>query len=330
MDIFAHYVNSMDLRRDAWFMSRPYLKESDSINKDKDYWDDVFSLDMSLQSMNPICLHLRTSMAFRELITTLRPHAVWAQTSRVTPFSEMEIPKYMEDFTDPDNIYQNLRYKYQAELHQLAELPTEQQDKNRLNLRACTLTEYYTMLDFRGWIKFLKYLEEYQSEYFLLYSHKILDAFGLLEEDFKKLNFSSYFSENRSIKAKDTLEEFGDFIFISAEVPFSLRAQLARHLYINLIDMLPYTEMKELESMKLSDPIQVNLLMKINDFTEIAKKRSCWLAQISLYEGLLKVYEIIRSRKIPDYNISEYETWFSIGIFIIVLFMWFLIIEKVL
>lgn len=284
-EIFVNYVCSFDVRKKAWMMSRPYQKEIDCID-----WDKILKMDMSLQSLNPICLHFKSSMAFRELITTLRDHSVWAQTSRVNPISQMQIPDYATEIgLDYDDLVN--------EILSLGLLPTEQQDDFRQNLRMCTLTEYFATLDIRSWIRFCKYLFEYQTEYFKIYGIPILGELLVSLEEFFKYSYTSSLIPG-NLDYEDQLIAIGDYYFISTEISFSLRAQLVRHKYIQITDELPFMHISMLEGSKLCDKERVNLIMKKCDYAELARKRSCWIAQFSLYCDLLKPW-------FTDHNLIE-------------------------
>jgi hypothetical protein len=284
MSHFVKLIGELDVREQAWRMSRPYIKPDETVDL-----DEVSKTDLSLHSMNPIVMHIKSSIAFREIIATLRPHGIWAQTSRVTKISDMEISSYVRS---------SLRKLLMDRLEGLKVIPTEVQDKTRLELPAAILTEYYVQLDFRTWISLLKFLEQWHPTYFYEYGRPILDAMNMPYDIYNLHKFKPALTQ-RTIDDEVGITKVAGFYHIVADIPLALRAQLVRHQSIIMEDEYIYRDYNFMESLRLKDKIRVRMTVRDTEWDKMMSHRACWIAQFELYEDFFKDY--MKTRKL--YNV---------------------------
>lgn len=266
-ETFVKKLWESDHRREAWMISRPYIRSVEEVNM-----IELNKLDLSVQSLDVIGFHIKSSFYFRELLTSMRPHAIWTQSSRVNPIKDSKISKYA---TDKLNDYME---KFLSQ-----EFDPSKIDAERMNLPMGTLTEYTIALDFRSWISFLKFLEIYHPKYFAEYGLDILENLRREGFDYETSRINMAFEEV-ALQPTEGQTSVGPFKFISANIPINMRAQLVRHQDIKIVDKFMFWNEDEVELMPQNKFIHVNLLVSENKWKQIMSHRRCWIANFELYE----------------------------------------------
>lgn len=288
-------MGSMDLRVEAWMLSRPNLFPPNETRTDEEWGRlheeelrKIERMDLSCNTLFPLCFYMRTSAAFRELLTSMRPHAMWAQTSRIIGASEMQCAPYFEKGSPVEEFFEKSR-KEAMEVSAI--------DRSRLCLPLSFLTEYSVSLDFRSWVSFLKALRAFYPEYWDIYGKSIYrqlwpDNRSVVDID--ELPFAPAFSSDDAI-AFGTMEAGETYttqmplsIEFVQDVPVSLRTHLARHLQIRLLDQLWFMDdIRELETLRLGDMIRVGGTMPRSFFQTLVRHRSCWIAHGEMWDAIV-------------------------------------------
>src|SRR5260370_423495 len=83
-------MDVIDPRRYGWRISRPWIQVYDPIDM-----DEIERIDLSLNSCKIMFIHFRSSIFFRELLTSIRPYFMWSRTSRVDKLEDTTLPDYL-------------------------------------------------------------------------------------------------------------------------------------------------------------------------------------------------------------------------------------------
>lgn len=206
-----------DNRLEAWYHSRPYL---DPENNPEHVFamESVAGLDLSLNSLCFLTFEVRSSVLLRELISSIRPMFMWAQTSRVNPINEVMLSGEYEDYPNDFHI-SALAAGHNSE---------EPQDRARLNFSAAHSTSYTVGLDYRTLCSFLLSLRLHPlrselSVYEELFTEVLKSEFSYFDLDtvkYKPLYYSQIFSEN----VEDGTA--GDIRCMNTQMPLALTALL--------------------------------------------------------------------------------------------------------
>lgn len=283
MKPFIRALEEMDVRGKAWKISRPNIyKENEDVGvKDYEY------TDLSCNSLKVVALHIRSSLAFRELLSSIRPHFMWAQTSRVNSIEEMELSPLASE--------QAISYMKEAKES------IEGQDRRRLLLPMATLTEYTIALDFRTWISFLKTLKEFYPVYWKSYGKEILVRITGIgsKQDLTEWPYGQIYTKNDKENFRSKFNSLTDFtqsiptgIFLSIRnLTLALRSQVARHIRLSIEDELwlgSYDEIG-LEELRLTDQVKAWIYIPSKIFIPLIQHRSCWIAQFEIWEPLIEL-----------------------------------------
>lgn len=263
---------------EAWENSRP---NNTPIKLEK-----ILSLDLPVNEIPMITLFIESTILEREIILTMRNHVAWAQTSRVQNILEFDYPK---ELLDHKEYFESVR-----ELMINLDEQGVRQDEYRKHLPIMSLTKYTVNLSMRDMIHLCKFFiklsashDHLKSVFFSSFSafHEVLNSFfGLSAE-----NIGSY-KQRQILKPIEKPQSglIGDTLVINTRLSLSLRAQLVRHraLHIqdNLLDLMSKKSIIESENQMM---IEVQVSGLVSDWTDIIRKRSCWIAQYDLWKDLL-------------------------------------------
>lgn len=278
---FCHKLWESDHRLEAWKISRPYIKDISEIKI-----ADLNGLDLSVQTLDTIGFHVKSTFYFRELLTSMRPHAIWTQSSRVNPIIESKIS------TSADEKLEGYMQNFLKQ-----EFKSEKIDAERMKLPMGTLTEYVIALDFRSWISFIKFLEIYHPNYFAEYGLKILEELRRDGFDYETSKINPAFSLVNIVENNGEAN-CGPWTFVSTKIPINMRAQLIRHQDIRIVDYFMFKDEHDAESMLQDELIPVNIMVSNEKWKQIMSHRRCWIANFELYEcfhKLVSVDDYIRS-----------------------------------
>lgn len=242
----------------AWEISRPHEHDYD-INQ-------VMSIDAPISDMASVVLDVKSTIFEREIFTSMRDHIIWAQTSRVSDPFDWKIKK-MSDAQCV--LYDKMKF---------AEATGVPQDDYRLNMPMGAMTEFTMKISLRSLVK-------------------IADYFDHLKLDSSELRtVLAYVTGGRAPRFK--LVEFiesplvyynglaGDFGIITFEAPIALRAQLIRHKQLIVNDSL--LSVANINDMPMNTLITIQVCASIKTWTDIIKKRSCWMAQQGLWRTVIE------------------------------------------
>lgn len=263
---------------EAWENSRPNNKPLEL--------DKILSLDLPVNEVPMATLFIESTILEREIITTMRNHVMWAQTSRVQNILE---------FTYPEEVYEHL-YAYEASRQAMVEADKRgiRQDEYRKCLPVMSSTKYTVNLSMRDMIHLAKYfidLSEINPHLEKLFNSSFVAFYHILEDNFgiKPKHLASY--KQREILhpiATPSSGLVGDTLVINTTLSLSLRAQLVRHRALHIQDnLLELMSDKSIMIDSIDREVEVQISGLVSDWTEIIRKRSCWIAQYDLWKDLL-------------------------------------------
>lgn len=269
-----------------WNRSRPKEKLDEIDGKM------VNKLDLPVNEFSSAILFIESTILEREIITSMRNHVMWAQTSRVQNILDFEYPNWIKN----KEVFEQTRsrMKYIS--------TTERQDDYRMALPLMSLTKYSIKISARDLIHLHNYFVYLFTKFSLTHFNEMLSsAIEKFREVLKVLGYQDYKSYP-DFKTPQILKpildyasgRIGNTITVSARITISLRAQLVRHRNLlvrdNLLSMM-------LESSfvysAIGDEIDVQISGLIEDISDVISKRSCWIAQYNLWSPLINEIEKI-------------------------------------
>lgn len=281
MIIKKAFGRMQDQHKIAWQISRPKASGS---------FDEVKNLDLPVNEFDVLNLHIESTIFEREIITTMRDHVMWAQTSRVQDVLSFKMhPLFCDEWSQ-------LISQRMINASRLS-----RQDDYRLNLPIMSLTEYSISISVRKVIKLALYFDElavvfennkplhnlFVSNSHVLKSMLLQNGYGTdgLEKfkPMKILNEESIENINQS---------FGDYAIITDVLPIHLRAQLVRHRDIMIKDNF-LTVIKDNTKLTLKSELVCQIVLDKDAAIEILSKRCCWIAQYNIWSVFLnKIQEL--------------------------------------
>ena len=279
-------VDDIDYRERAWRLSRPYIKPTDEVDL-----NELEKIDLSLAGLRICTFEIYCSAAFRELLFGIRPYHAWTQTSRVNKIEETKFPSYL-DFAKMLCIkhLQNSIALLKAGVHQ---------DNARLSLPLAYMSWITVTIDFRTLIGFIKWLKKYSSLYYNEYGTELLKLLKINSVD--KFNYGYPIDLNNmpsfySVGEINNLSN--NYIEMTTEITYAQRAQLVRHVGLQVIDTVPldaHVDPFNLETKTLKNKLIVSIIGPAEVWMNMIRKRTCWIAQFELWEKL--TYPFIEKEK---------------------------------
>lgn len=271
---------SMDSRETAWYISRG---EHISVA-------DVENIDLTVNTLKVVNFRIKSSAAFRELITTIRPYFMWAQTSRVQDLRKMGVMDYWKAPHLNEEIGR-LKKSFNSAIALLDEGVS--QDLARLELPLAYATEYVVASDFRTWISFLKTLERFHPLFFRIYGERMFELLGPNYPELDEYPFGLLLPIDYPEELKEEENfylERGGYIINKCHITIGMRAQLARHTQIKITDPFWYLYSDTLEEITLGDMIPVVLSTSVDNWSKLVSHRTCWVAQTEIWWDLIGQY----------------------------------------
>lgn len=275
-------ISDDDKRAVAWKKSRPWITaEVEDIDQ-----SEYEKVDLSLAGLRTICLDIDSSAGFRELITTIRPYHMWAQTSRVNPLLETKFPKYQEsNEIDLNMIMTAIKHR--------VEVNGEHQDTARMGLPLAYMTGYTVKLDFRTYVGLVKWMKLYNA-YYEEYGKEMERLLGINVDNYKYGMPVSSFVMTPEMEKDQVINLPDGTIWQSLTITWAQRAQLVRHVGLSIRDELPSIltnhGIYQLEREKLASTVRVVIIGYRNVIEHMVRHRVCWLAQINLWQNLTVPY----------------------------------------
>jgi hypothetical protein len=278
----------------AWKNSRP--------TEQKAKFDRMIDLDLPVNEFTRVNLFIESTLIEREIIATMRNHVMWAQGSRVQDCLEFEIdyrtnPHFEQHHKHYELVRSNMRQQANSGVRQ---------DDYRLELPIVSNTRYSISTDFRTIIKLAKYFSnlKYQcpifSEQFQKFSNELFFAAMTVLGKAGQQNRAQYiFSKYKAFDFlnKDFISpiisgKLGSMISVSAKVPFHLRAHIIRHRGIWVKDnLLEIIKRDDIATLPMTVSMNVQISGSESEMLEVVSKRSCWIANYSVWGGLLSKIE---------------------------------------
>jgi len=264
IEIMRRPVSGMEKK--VWQFSRPADRSTSAAS--------IGKIDAPVNDFPDFVLAIESTILEREVIASLRDIVMWAQSSRVEDPTKFEID---EQYNSPD--IRHIRNEMAK-----AKAAGVRQDDYRLLLPILSTTRYAIKISSRSLIKLYKYFLRFSA-----FDDASRVVFGVLQDADLHHNIDSMTAidilhDVRSLQSG----RVGDMITVCDNVPFSLRTHIIRHRLLsvrdNLIDMITDGSYAK---MSIRDEMTVSVSADTTIWRDIYSKRSCWLAQYSLWSGIL-------------------------------------------
>lgn len=258
----------------AWTVSRPNETEPSA--------EAIMRMDVPVNEMIHIFLHVRAPIVVREIICSQRNHIVWARSSRVDDLSTWQIwatgcsAVELEEIKDLHD-----------EMHRKMHL---RQDDFRLLLPLAYMTEFCCKVSLREFVRWASCM----SDYGLAWESFLVRAMDALKQSNPDLHEEIYdLARQKAYATGDLLPAprqwadglLGDYVLTTQNVSVALRAQLVRHRAVQVKDM--FRDFVNSMSAKLNSALTCQTLMPVDFAEKLLAKRSCWIAQTDLWEPVL-------------------------------------------
>ena len=265
----------------AWRLSRP--------NDQTPNLADVLKMDTPVNEFCSLTFEMHAPIIVRELITGLRDHVVWAQSSRVEDLDNWTIWDGAVRGNDKNRLEINSLRFYMDVL----KTKGAHQDEFRMALPLGFMTKFTFRMSLRRFVGTFNAMET-EIKYPELIS-TVLNALII------EIPYEGSLKEVVVARANykppefylDTSETFttgviGDHVAFTAQIPFALRAQLVRHratiVKSNMRGLLRQNAM----AYPISRLINCQILMDIGHAKNLLTERACWIAQSDLWEGIAR------------------------------------------
>ena len=280
---------SMNQNLKAWFNSRPQEDRSKTI-------DDIIGIDLPTNEFASINLFIESSIVEREIFASMRNHIMWAQGSRVNDVLSFRLDHEVLE----NRAFAESCREFMIEQSDLG----ARQDDYRLGLPLLSQTHYSISISFRGLVKVILYFRRVAStmggplkdrfdNFADLLENALFDHYGLFElpsyRDIKILDESMSWP-NIMLDGSSYTD---GIITVTATLPVHLRAQLVRHRSISFRDnfLAMITSKAVLLATQTTD-LKVTTHGSRQDFEEVLTKRSCWMANYSVWANFLTKVEV--------------------------------------
>lgn len=264
-------IDYVDVREGAWRLSRPNLSDD--------------PVDMQALSLTPFTLNDCAHFYFqfqdcpsilRELIASMRPFSIWAQTSRIKKIQDNRLAQI---YWDHDPIMAN---EYTGRI--LCIDQNLSQDVARSELPIAVRTSWTAGASFRTWVCFLVLMKNHAPQLYNYYCQPIVEALKL--DDMEKYQakygdiYESVALTDEETYSSDRTEVAMGVTAMKITGTFSFVAQFARHQHNKFRTSL-WRHADDLEwqiKNKFCTQISIITHMPSQSYRDILSHRSSWLA----------------------------------------------------
>jgi hypothetical protein len=229
-------------------------------------------IDAPVNDFPDFILSIESTILVREVFASMRDHIMWAQTSRVEDPLKFKVDEET-DYTS------EMREKMKA----LKEAGVRQDDY-RLLMPIMAKTKFTIKISARNLVKIYLFFRQYAA-----FQDAELAVYKLL----KKHNIENLVDIYHPISALHEIDNMdsgrvANMVTVSARAPFSLRTQIIRHKLVFVRDeLLNMVISGAYRNVSLNTPMDISVSADIDIWRDIYSKRSCWLAQYSLWAPIL-------------------------------------------
>lgn len=266
-------LNSSDYRSYAWIISRDTTTAK---------LNDLKNFDTSLQDLNTVVVHFNASAGFRELLSGLRPYAMWSQSSRNKDIRDIEIAPYLR-LEQYEKINKSMKEAYRL-------TDEKDQDTGRLHLPLAHLGEFVFAAPLRLFLGVYESLKHIAPLYLEHYLTPLFEQLGIDPEEYKYKPVSKEFGLQAEFIPGNT--SFNGIRIISKTIVFGLRAQLARQSRVqikdNIWNQITNLGVANFEIQDLFSPVDVVAIMSDDNYYRLAKMRACFIAQVDLWHNFME------------------------------------------
>jgi hypothetical protein len=258
---------------EAWRTSRP--------NDNSSTFSDIMKMDVPVNEFLSINFTAFAPILMRELICTQRNHVVWARSSRVDDLTYWPVWHGISGET----------FGQVLELQEkmFDEMKNAHQDDFRRHLPVCYMTTFSFSMTFRDLTKFMigcfdfdhPIVREFALATIAAIKNKLEVFGGWLEKAVEERYYKPFplFPKFTNFESGT----IGDFVVISSNMSLSLRSQAIRHRAIVFRDNFESMFEKGRLGSSMETKVSTQMLMSRDFAEELARKRSCWIAQTDLW-----------------------------------------------
>lgn len=267
-------IGQYDSIRDAWIASRPHLSQSDEelhvLNK----------LDLPVQGFSQIALHIRGSVAFRELLYMIRPSVCWAQSMRTIDLQESNLVTSIE-VPDPSKLTKCYDRFLDAKKSGI------QQDLCKNLLPTGMMTEYCISLDLRTLANVYKGIKKLSPILYKYYMEPIKDLiqfhldYNLDEFPGKDFIVEDLFISDTDRKALESgVTKLGRMNLVGGKMQLVLSAQAIRKQYDKVYsDIVPAILSGDIYDKDQSEEYLTVLYLTDSSYKFMQSTRTCFFAK---------------------------------------------------
>jgi len=281
----------------AWRKSRP---------KDDALLHNVLPIDLPTNEFAHFNLFIEASIIEREVFATARNHIMWAQTSRVQNVLEFVTDSFSSNEAYGNEFpsmlsWRNKKIEEKRGEMQLMANKGIRQDDYRLLLPMSSQTKFSVSLSLRDLVNTINNFYHLAkcvrvdsadgvglSDRYHLFADMLSNvlADGGLQHLVGNYRMKRILNES-SVNALAPSCHNG-IITVTCEMPYHLRAQLVRHRNIGVVDdLFQRITQEQIISETISDTMMITVYGTEDAFREIASKRTCWIANYSVWSDFL-------------------------------------------
>ncbi len=279
------------LSRRAWVNSRSI--------EDGTPFETILGIDAPINDFPSFVIHVESSIMVREIITSMNDHVMWARGSRVDDIIQFEVNEQLSQRQHRD--VEELRSSMIDLKNQ-----GERQDEYRLLAPVISSTSYTIRVSLRSMIKLYHYFIKLSGEMtgtakeiFRGAATEFIAFISLVP--LKGHNASKVISAYKTIDivpalSNDSMEsgQVGDFIVVSAEVPFSLRTHLIRHNSLHIKDnLIEFFSSPDIHKKTLNHKMNVQICASKGFWIKVLKERSCWMSHYGMWRQIMTALQHI-------------------------------------
>lgn len=269
----------------GWKNSRPDHKEIDA--------SEILKIDLPVNEMPMATLFIESTIVEREIFASMRNHVMWAQGTRVQNVLDFEYPDCIAD------MYKELFEQKRSMMSGMKNIGIRQDEYRKL-VPIFSNTKYTINISMRDLISVLNEFRRIEKAAFSP-SAKLVFAESI--EEITKLliyQFGLSTCDINSYKPKDILHEtsaacngmIGGTLVATTKLPLMLRAQVVRHRKLicrdNLMELICLDNAMELTN---DSEVEMQISGLEEDWIDVVRKRSCWMAQYDLWSDLINKVE---------------------------------------
>lgn len=268
----VEFLGSLDVRKEAWLTSRPFLRE------DEVHWDEVLDMDLSLQELAFYAFRFEAPVFWRELLASFRPFYLWSGSTRTHSHFDLDEEVFDEDILEAS------RERIAAYQEALKVYP---QDLARMELPMTIQTGFVFVFTPRSLSRIFQVLSNHPQPHV----QRMLEIW--------KRALPGDLQIPQKVRAQEPLpppEELGEavgstFRYKAFEGTLVFRYQAIRHAVWSVRD--EFYQLSKTDPLFPASPgkrkIRMAILAERPFWEKTIQTRTCWIAHYEIWEPVMEV-----------------------------------------